>query len=120
MGDLTAHFSRHEFTCRDGAEHAIDCRLLAMLEALRCHFAAPVTITSGYRSPAYNAAVGGAPSSYHLRGMAADVRVLGVGTPQVYAWLDGAFPISGLGLYPREGAGWVHLDCRGTRARWTG
>lgn len=29
-------------------------------------------ITSGYRSPAHNAAVGGAPNSYHVQGLAFD------------------------------------------------
>jgi uncharacterized protein YcbK (DUF882 family) len=122
VGDLTPHFSAHEFRCRDGSEHPIDCRLLAMLEAVRCHFDAPITITSGYRSPAYNRKVGGARDSYHVRGMAADIRVVGVFISTVYAWLDEVFPISGLGAYPRRGDdwGWIHIDCRSTRSRWNG
>ena len=122
VGDLTAHFSAHEFRCRDGSEHPIDCRLLAMLEAVRCHFEAPITITSGYRSPGYNLRVGGAPNSYHVRGMAADIRVVGHDIHIVHAWLDRAFPISGLGKYTRglSGWGWIHIDCRSTRARWDG
>lgn len=118
MGDLTPHFSAHEFRCRDGSEHTIDCRLLAMLEAIRCQFG-PVSVTSGYRSPAYNQAVGGAANSLHLTGQAADI--LANETPyNIYAWADKNFPISGLGLYERAGGGWVHVDCRGYRARWSG
>lgn len=120
MGDLSAHFSSHEFRCRDGSEHAIDCKLIAMLEAIRCHFDAPVTIVSGYRSPSYNRKVGGASNSYHVRGMAADFRVAGMDLEPVHAWCDRMFPISGLGLYLRSGGGWIHIDCRSTRARWTG
>lgn len=119
MGDLTPHFSAHEFRCRDGSEHPISCRLLSMLEAIRCHFG-PVSVTSGYRSPSYNTAVGGAPNSYHLQGRAADIQIPGVTPEDVYKWADNTFPISGLGLYERGSGGWVHVDDRGTRARWTG
>lgn len=120
MGDLTAHFSSREFVCRDGTRHDIDCCLLAMLEAIRCYFDKPVTVTSGYRSPSYNAAVDGAPESYHLHGMAADLRVSGVDVRTVYDWADGMFPVSGLGIYRRGDGGWVHIDCRDSRARWSG
>lgn len=119
MGDLTPHFSKHEFRCRDGSEHAIDCRLLSMLEALRC-ILGPISITSGYRSPEYNAAVGGAPQSFHRLGMAADIQAARHTPAEVYAKADELFPVSGLGLYSRSGGGWVHIDCRGSRARWTG
>lgn len=119
MGDLTAHFSSHEFVCRDGSSHPIDCKLLAMLEAIRCHFG-PISITSGYRSPSYNKKVGGASESYHLRGQAADIRALKADPDTVYKWADEQFPISGLGIYRRNGGGWVHIDCRSYRARWTG
>jgi hypothetical protein len=36
-----------------------------------------LAVTSGYRSPAVNAAVGGKPTSYHCLGLAADVHVPG-------------------------------------------
>ena len=38
----------------------------------------PIIINSGYRSPAVNKAVGGAPTSNHLTGCAADIRVTGM------------------------------------------
>ena len=38
----------------------------------------PIIITSGYRSPDVNRAVGGANSSNHLTGCAVDIRVLGL------------------------------------------
>lgn len=123
MGDLTAHFSKYEFRCRDGSEHSIDCGLLAMLEAIRCHFDKPATITSGYRSPDYNAAVGGASNSQHLYGTAADFQVANETIDKVYDWCNEMFPVCGLGLYRRSstfGWGWIHIDNRGSRARWTG
>ena len=38
----------------------------------------PIIINSGYRSPAVNKAVGGAPTSNHLTGCAVDIRVAGL------------------------------------------
>jgi len=38
----------------------------------------PLIVNSGYRSPAVNKAVGGAPTSKHLTGCAADIRVSGL------------------------------------------
>ena len=54
-------------------------RLLAekVLEPLRRHFGV-IRITSGYRCPRLNAAVGGRPASQHLRGEAADIHISSV------------------------------------------
>lgn len=48
--------------------------VLLILEPLRIHLGCPVVVTSGYRSPAVNAAVGGVRNSQHLRGCAADIK----------------------------------------------
>lgn len=87
------------------------------LDPLRERFG-PVTVISGCRTTARNAAVGGAPLSHHLYARhltspAADV-ACAQGTPRDwYAFLDG-LRVGGLGLYP----GHVHVDLRTTRARW--
>lgn len=44
-----------------------------LLDPLREAVGAPLRVTSGYRSPELNAAVGGAPRSAHLTGRAADL-----------------------------------------------
>ena len=44
-----------------------------VLDPLRERWQSPIYITSGYRSPELNKKVGGAKTSYHLRGMAADI-----------------------------------------------
>ena len=49
-----------------------------VLEPARVAFGAPIYITSGYRCPALNTAVGGKPTSQHLRGEAADLQVKGI------------------------------------------
>jgi len=51
------------------------------LEMVRALVQCPVVISSGYRSPAVNQAVGGARNSQHLLGQAADITAPGFGTP---------------------------------------
>lgn len=44
-----------------------------LLDPIRERYGAPIIVTSGYRSPAVNEAVGGVATSQHLRGEAADI-----------------------------------------------
>jgi putative chitinase len=58
------------------AEHIANLRKLSIaLEAVRTLVGRAVIITSGYRSPTVNAAVGGVPGSAHGLGHACDIRV---------------------------------------------
>lgn len=45
-----------------------------VLQPLRDGLGVPIIITSGYRSPALNAAIGGATNSQHMKGEAADIK----------------------------------------------
>ena len=45
-----------------------------VLQPVREKLGFPMTITSGYRSPALNKLVGGKPTSQHLKGEAADIQ----------------------------------------------
>ena len=47
-----------------------------ILDPLRDAWGAPIIVTSGYRSVRLNAAVGGARSSQHVTGQAADIRTV--------------------------------------------
>lgn len=45
-----------------------------VLQPLRDHFGEPIVVTSGYRCPAVNRAVGGSSTSFHAKGFAADIK----------------------------------------------
>lgn len=129
---LTPHFDLAELACKDGScvpDRFIGnaTRLCGELEVLRVELGRPVVITSGYRSPEWNAARG-AEKSQHLTASAADIRVANVPPRQVHAAIErligaGKMRDGGLGLYlPREGraAGWVHYDVGPAGRRWRG
>ena len=50
------------------------CRLAAFLQTIRNELHMPIIVNSAYRSPEVNAKVGGVSSSYHVKGLAADIR----------------------------------------------
>ncbi len=50
-------------------------RVCGWLEVLRMRYGKPIIINSGYRSPQLNKKIGGVPTSNHLTGCAADIRV---------------------------------------------
>jgi uncharacterized protein YcbK (DUF882 family) len=80
----------------------------------------PTTINSGYRSPSYNARIGGAKNSRHTVGDAIDFRCA-TGTPAQWAALlrdirDAGGFSGGIGTYRT----FVHVDTRGTDADWRG
>ena len=122
---LAPDFKVREFRCKDGTDTVmVDEVLTVVLQCIREHFGKAVTITSGYRTPAHNAAVGGAKSSQHLLGRAADIRVQGVSVENVAAYAESLMPDwGGVGRYPVKAGrttGWVHLDTRAEKARWRG
>lgn len=122
---LAPDFKVREFRCKDGTDTVmVDETLTVVLQCIREHFGKPVTITSGYRTAAHNAAVGGAKSSQHLLGRAADIRVQGVSVEDAAAYAESLMPDwGGVGRYPVKAgraAGWVHVDTRAEKARWRG
>ena len=92
---LSAHFSLEEFTISSKAlsmgikndptpPHLENLKRLAeRMEAVRALFNRPIEITSAYRNPQVNAAVGGVPTSAHAVGHAADFHVDGLTDLQV-------------------------------------
>lgn len=122
---LSPAFKVREFRCRDGSDAImIDQTLVVLLQAIREHFGKAVVITSGYRTAAHNAAVGGAKSSQHLLGRAADIQVADTPVEDVAAYAESLMPTwGGVGRYPVKAGrtkGWVHVDTRPNKSRWTG
>lgn len=89
--------------------HVIQLRVLAArLEEVRSLLGAPLHISSAYRSPALNAAVGGVPASRHALGLAVDFTCAHFGSP-----LDVARAIAdsaiGFDQLIHEYGRWVHF-----------
>jgi uncharacterized protein YcbK (DUF882 family) len=121
---LAPDFKVRELRCKDGTDTVmVDEALTVVLQCIREHFGKPVVITSGYRTAAHNAVVGGAKSSQHLLGRAADIRVPGVSVEDVAAYAESLMPDwGGVGRYPVKAGratGWVHVDTRANKSRWT-
>lgn len=87
-----------------------------LLDPIRERYGAPIIVTSGYRSPAVNEAVGGVATSQHLRGEAADISA---GDVTLNKQLFELIRTSGLEfdqLIDEKNYQWVHvsLTSRGT------
>lgn len=121
---LSPNFKKVEFNCACGCAmpYDVELRLADLcehLEKLRAAVGQPLRINSGYRCPAHNKRVGGAPKSQHCLGIAADVSCLKVTAQLVYLAAESipAFHAGGIGLYEA----WVHVDIRKDGpARWKG
>ena len=88
--NLTKNFSLNELTqsetaLRKGIDNAptqdvinnLQKLAVNVLQPVRDHYGKGVKVTSGYRSPALNAEVGGSKVSHHCKGMAADIEIPG-------------------------------------------
>lgn len=119
---LSTNFISTEFNCHCGkcAKTKISKELINYLQQIRDHFNKPVTINSGYRCSAHNKAVGGASSSNHTKGMAADIAVKDVEPKEVAAYAE-SIGVKGIGLYETAQDGFfVHIDTRLTKYFWYG
>ena len=122
---LSAHFTLDEFTASETAErrrldNTLPPELLMtaqntaeMMEKIRAVLGDnPIIITSGYRSPEVNRAIGSGDSSDHIKAMAVDFKCPAYGTPKAVA-LHLADKIDSLGIgqviYEHT---WVHVSTR--------
>lgn len=124
--ELTKNFDLEEFACRDGSPVPVELvpnvkELAKNLQVIRDYLGEPVHINSSYRTPTYNAKVGGAKKSQHLLAKAADITVKSKTPKQLKAIIEKLIAEKkikqgGIGLYK----GFVHYDIRGRAARWEG
>ena len=80
-----------------------------ILEPVRLHFGAPVIVSSGYRGPKLNRAVGGSKTSQHCSGEAADFTVQGFSNLKVCRWIEANLPADQL-IYEFGENGWIHCS----------
>ena len=122
---LTDHFILAEFTTsQEASRRGIDndpppevvenlYLLATALEDVRERLGAPIVISSGYRSPALNAAVGGAANSAHVQGCAADILCPAFGNPlsvcREIAMIPGLRYDQIIYEYGYNNGGWTHL-----------
>lgn len=127
---LSEHFSLSEFiksqtALRKGIRNnpgprqieAMRALCTNVLEPARAHFGKPIKISSGYRSPALNRAIGGSSSSDHCKGRAADFEISGVPNYELARWIEDNCNYRQLILEfytPGEpNSGWVHCAYAG-------
>jgi hypothetical protein len=94
---LSDHFTLEEMTIsqtavRKGIDNTpspeetknLKALCVSVLDPLRAMTENPIVVSSGYRSPKLNKAVGGAKSSQHVRGEAADITCPAIGQKKLF------------------------------------
>lgn len=125
---LSPHFSLEELvaTQHRGIDNTAPADVVSRLtrtaqglESARTRLGVPVIISSGYRCPALNEAVGGQPNSQHLVGEAADFIAPAFGSPStIVSALADCGDVDFDQLIEEHGAGtaWVHVSFVAGRA----
>lgn len=126
MGDLGRYFDLSEFTRSSAARRyqlendpppqvvvALRALVERVLDPLR-EEEGPIRITSGYRAPAVNIAIGGSRTSQHVKGEAADLKAVHDHDAERVACLIVALglPFDQLIWYEPEVGGHVHVSHR--------
>lgn len=115
----TKNFKVSEFTCHCGCGYnVIDQRVIDMAQTIREELGVPVHVNSGCRCKAKNAACGGAKSSRHMRGLAADLSSAKGGKVMFETVKrlkdEGKLPDLDYCIYYQR-KNFIHIDCGGKR-----
>lgn len=113
---LSDHFTSSELACHHCGVCDVTPALVDALEAIRTAVALPVIVDDAYRCPKHNSEIGGVPGSEHVLGMAADIKVKGLSTPELYDIIKKVPGINGIGVDLHKN--YVHVDVRKRYARW--
>ena len=111
------HFTIAEFACKGSGRLLVDPVLLDKLETLRAALGEPLIVTSGYRSPVYNAQVShtGAVGP-HTTGKAVDISIRGADALKlVGSAIQAGF--TGVGVSQKGATRFIHLDLMGGPSR---
>lgn len=100
-------FSPREIACKGTGSLLVDETALDKLQELRDNLGIPLLITSAYRSPEHNKAVGGAKNSYHMKGVAFDIRMENQ-DPHAFELAAREIGFRGVGYYTKQG--FMHID----------
>ena len=124
---LTKHFTLEEFSFSStaksrGINNTVPLQYIpslrnlceVVLEPLREQVKEPVIISSGYRCPALNEAVGGTNTSQHMKGEACDIYM--EDKEKLRKWfailMDGDFDQLIFERNRRTGHCWIHVSCK--------
>lgn len=87
----------------------------AVLDPLRSHYGHPIHVSSGYRCPRLNKAVGGEKTSQHMKGEAADIYVTNAkDKAMLFSLIYYLLPFDQL-IWERgtdEAPAWIHVSYR--------
>lgn len=81
-----------------------------VLEPLRSELGVPIIVTSGYRSPELNMAVGGAKYSLHTEGKAADIITPGFSLKEAFKIIDMKINYDKVIYEAGPGGNWIHVS----------
>lgn len=100
----------------------------AIVDEAREALGGPLFVSSGFRCPELNAALGGVPASKHTQGLAADVYQRGwdwqatlAAGRKIYDYFKAKGIHADIIMEQRpDGAVWIHLETNDTLRLWTG
>ncbi len=128
-GRISPHFQLEEFTRSKTANEKgiknvpdleqvqnITALCKTILEPVRKHFGKAVYITSGYRSPELNKAIGGSIYSQHIKGEAADFVVKDIPVHKVFDYIiHESIPFDQCIHEKKSSTEWIHISHKRNR-----
>ena len=117
------NFESHEFDSPDkpgSGKAGMDETFMRRLQMLRNLYRKPLHVTSGFRTAAYNQQIGGAASSMHLAGKAADIAISGTAAFELVGLaLAVGFKGGGVQQKGSHASRFIRLDLRDVPMIWS-